>query len=94
MLSNKLSHKYKSSLVACSTIVIITHICISSGISRHIYIFIKCFDLLHHHPTLGVDDVDRHGDLGTLFATYFLFFIFITIIIIIIIIIIILPSGG
>ena len=68
MLSNKLSHKYKSSLVACSTIVIITHICISSGISRHIYMFIECFDLFHHHPTLGVDDVDRHGDLGTLVA--------------------------
>ena len=31
---------------------------------------ILCFDLFyHHHPTLGVDDVDRHGDLGTLVAT-------------------------
>ena len=24
--------------------------------------------LFHHHLTLGVDDVDRHGDLGALVA--------------------------
>ena len=24
--------------------------------------------LFHHHPTLSVDDVDRHGDLGALVA--------------------------